>query len=97
MAVASLRYRPNATPAEESKGGFVVFSGEAQEFHYWFFRTKLKLECIPPMPGMEDLSVTESETGDASFEQVEDEVLPDEVEVEGPGRRTPWRDRGEEG
>ena len=63
MAVASLRYRPGATPAEESKGGFVVFSGEAQEFHYWFFRTKLKLECVPPMPIAEDLSeIAESET-----------------------------------
>ena len=61
MAVASLRYRPNAAPVEESKGGFVVFSGEAQEFHYWFFRTKLKLECVLPMPIVEEVSESEAE------------------------------------
>ena len=50
MAVASLRYRPNASPVEESKAGYVVFSGEAHEYHYWHFRIQLKLELIPALP-----------------------------------------------
>ena len=44
MAVASLRYRPNAALADESKAGFVYFSGVPREYHYWHFRTMLKFE-----------------------------------------------------
>ena len=43
MAVQSLRYRPNAAVPEENKFGYVVFTGEAVEYHHWYFRTKLKL------------------------------------------------------
>ena len=44
MAVASLRYRPNAILAEEFKFGFVVFAGDPHEYHHWLFRTDLKLK-----------------------------------------------------
>ena len=40
MAVSSLRYRPNFNTPEESKFGFIVFSGEPHEYH---FRSELKL------------------------------------------------------
>ena len=50
MAVASLRYRPNAAPAYESKAGFVYFSGVPHEYHYWRFRTMLKFETLPYLP-----------------------------------------------
>ena len=46
MAVASLRYRPNAPPIEESKFGYVIFNGAAHEYHYWWFKTQLKTELI---------------------------------------------------
>ena len=52
MAIASLRYRPNAAPPEESKAGYVVFSGDAHEYHYWRFRTDLKLKLIPSRAAM---------------------------------------------
>ena len=42
MAVASLRYRPNASLPEESKFGYVVFSGDPVDYHHWCFRTELK-------------------------------------------------------
>ena len=54
MAVASLRYRPDASPVEESKAGYVVFCGEAHEYHYWHFRTRLKIELIPALPDGDD-------------------------------------------
>ena len=44
MAVASLKFRPTAIAPEESKFGFVVFSGEPHEYHNWHFRTQLKLK-----------------------------------------------------
>ena len=50
MTVASLRYRPNAAPADESKAGFVYFSGVPREYHYWHFRTMLKFETLPSLP-----------------------------------------------
>ena len=46
MAVSSLRYRPNQALQEESKFGFVVFSGDAHEYHYWLFRSRLKTTSI---------------------------------------------------
>ena len=50
MAVASLRYRPNAAPVDESKAGFVYFSGVPREYHYWHFRTMLKFDTLPTLP-----------------------------------------------
>ena len=44
MAVASLRYRPNAEPPEENKFGYVVFSGSAYDYHHWVFRSELKMQ-----------------------------------------------------
>ena len=44
MAVSSLRYRPHAQPPEESKFGYVKFSGLSTEYHHWLFRTQLKLK-----------------------------------------------------
>ena len=43
MAVNSLRYRPNATVPDETKAGYVIYSGNAYEFHHWQFRTELKM------------------------------------------------------
>ena len=45
MAVASLRYRPNAINPEENKLGYVIYSGSAVDFQYWKFRTELKIAC----------------------------------------------------
>ena len=51
MAVASLRFRANATDAEENKFGFVVFDGKPHEYHYWLFRFRLKMaSCPSPSP-----------------------------------------------
>ena len=47
MAVSSLRYRSHQALPEESKFGFVVFSGDAHEYHYWLFRSRLKTSSIP--------------------------------------------------
>ena len=44
MAAASLRYRPAAATAEESKSGYIVFDGSPQEFHHEAFRTNLKFD-----------------------------------------------------
>ena len=44
MAVSSLRYRPNAPPPQESKLVYVMFDGNATEYHHWFFRTQLKIK-----------------------------------------------------
>jgi hypothetical protein len=44
MAVASLRYRRENAVPEESKFGYVVFSGNPHEYHHWFFRSQLKLK-----------------------------------------------------
>ena len=38
-----MRYRPNATVPDETKGGYVIYSGSAYEFHHWQFRTELKM------------------------------------------------------
>ena len=47
MAVSSLRYRPNAGSVDESKSGFVIFDGTPHQYHYWYFRTKLKIASVP--------------------------------------------------
>ena len=66
MAVSSLRYRPNASQVEESKAGYVVFSGDAHEYHYWHVRTMLKLELIPTLPEVKEVETLKSEEGDAA-------------------------------
>ena len=50
MAGATLRDQPNAAPADESKAGFVYFSGASHEYHYLHFRTMLKFETLPSLP-----------------------------------------------
>ena len=45
MAVASLRYRPNAQNPEENKLGHIIYNGSAVDFHHWKFRTELKIAC----------------------------------------------------
>ena len=45
MAVASLRYRPNAQNPEENKLGYIIYNGSAVDFHHWKFRTELKIAC----------------------------------------------------
>ena len=51
MAIASVRYRPNAGSVEESKAGFVVVGGTPHDFHYWHFRTKLKFASASLITG----------------------------------------------
>ena len=45
MAVASLRYRPNAATPEETKQGFIVYSGSAVDYHHWCFRAEVKMKA----------------------------------------------------
>ena len=43
MALASLRYRPNAVAPEETRTGYVIYSGGVLDYQHWKFRTEMKL------------------------------------------------------
>ena len=48
MAVSSLRYRPGGSSSVTvSQNGYVAYDGTPEEYHYWYFRTRLKLDAIP--------------------------------------------------
>ena len=43
-AIKSLAYRPNMVQPDETKAGFVMYSGSAKDYHFWDFKTELKME-----------------------------------------------------
>ena len=45
MAINALRYRQNQQDTEMTKGGYLVYSGDAFHFHEWEFRTMTKYEA----------------------------------------------------
>ena len=48
MAVASLKYKgPSASSsAEETRSGFIIFSGSATEYESWLFRSQVKIASV---------------------------------------------------
>ena len=42
-AVHSLKFSAHSRVPEENKQGFLIYDGNAKEFHTWCFRTRLKL------------------------------------------------------
>ena len=66
MAVASLKFRPHTGTPDETKGGFIVYDGNAAEYHHWYFRTTIKVKATKK----EDIprttsQIIESPRGDA--------------------------------
>ena len=70
MAVASLRFKPDAKLPEETKFGYVMYGGTAADLHHWHFRTSMKLKVAKLVNDKKDirnmaLQVVEALRGDA--------------------------------
>ena len=67
MALASLRYNPNSPPVDETKFGYIMYSGKATAYAQWHFRTTMKLEASSEDDRKKTIqSIVEALGGDAA-------------------------------
>ena len=65
-AIKSLAYRPYERSPEETKQGFVYYNGNSQDWHFWNFKTMLKMKTTSVDQFPEAVSrLVESLRGDA--------------------------------
>ena len=65
-AIKALAYQPYKKVPEETKRGFVYYHGNAQDYHFWLFKTELKMATTKKEDYPEAMSrLIESLRGDA--------------------------------